>query len=231
MTKLYKTKIKEYPNGIKQLTVYKNAIFVENESNSITLSNTAKKEKSASEKELEKMREIWKIKTKIKDYVLCNDFNTFWTLTFNSDRYDYDAAFEKLSKWIRKMRDKYGKFRYIVIPEIHKDGAIHFHAVFGGFKGPLIDSGVKHRNVTVFNCADWEYGFTTITRMRNKEKCASYVTKYFTKDMQNSIVGKDKKKYWLSRGLRLPAVTYSADDLSGNLQPTYENDVCSIYKL
>lgn len=231
MTRFYKTKIKEYPNGTKQLTVYKNAIFVENGSNSITLSNTTEKEKDLNEKELEKMREIWKIKTKIKDYVLCNDFNTFWTLTFNSDRYDYDNAFEKLSKWLRKMRDKYGKFRYIVIPEIHKDGAIHFHGVFGGFKGPLVDSGVKHRNVTVFNCNDWQYGFTTITRMRNKEKCASYVTKYFTKQMQETIVKKGQKKYWLSKGLEKPAVTYSADDLSGNLQPSYENDVCSIYKL
>lgn len=231
MTRFYKTKIKEYPNGTKQLTVYKNTIFVENGSNSITLSNTDEIVQKEVDKDLEQRRAIWKIKTKIKDYVLCNDFNTFWTMTFEKDRYDYDLAFEKMSKWLRKMRDRHGKFDYIVIPELHKDGAIHFHAVFGNFGGKLIDSGVKHRNVTVFNCPEWEYGFTTITRMRNKEKCASYVTKYFTKQMQETIVKKGQKKYWLSKGLEKPVVTYSADDLGENLQPTYTNDVCSIYKL
>lgn len=231
MAKFYKTKIKEYPNGIKQLTVYNTSVCAEKEPISVTFSNPNEHEKNSDEKELEKSRAIWKIKTKIKDYVLCNDFDTFWTMTFKNHRYDYEHAFEVLSKWLRKMRDKHGKFRYIVIPEIHKDGAIHFHGVFGGFKGLLVDSGVKHRNVTVFNCPEWEYGFTTITRMRNKEKCASYVTKYFTKQMQATIVKKGQKKYWLSKGLEKPVVTYSADDLGRNLQPVYTNDVCSIYKL
>lgn len=231
MTKLYKTKIKLYPNGDKTLTVYKSAIFSENISNSVTFSDVPKKVQSDDEKQLEKMRSIWKVKTKIKDYVLCNDFDTFWTMTFNSERYDYEVAFEKLSKWLAKMRRKYGKFRYIVIPEIHKDGAIHFHGVFGGFRGVLVDSGVRHQNVKVFNCNDWKYGFTTITRMRSKEKCANYVTKYFTKQMQETVVGKGQKKYWCSKGLELPVVTYSAEDLGKNLSPVYENDACLIYKL
>lgn len=233
MTKIYKTKIKLYPSGIKQLTVYKDSILVKNSEKKVTLYSEVEKGKSEEDFQREKQRELWKIKTKIKDYVLCNDFDQFWTLTFNSDRYDYSIAFEKMSKWLRKMRDKYGRFNYIVIPELHKDGAIHFHAVFGNFKGKLINSGKKHKNVTVWNSADWEYGFTTITRMRNKERCASYVTKYFTKDMQNSIVGKNKKKYWLSRDLKKPVVSYSSLDLSAELEvePDFESDMCRIYKI
>lgn len=231
MSKFYKTKIKLYPNGSKTLTVYKSALKAEKEPISITFSDCEKNDKSESEKELEKQRAIWKIKTKIKDYVLCNNFDCFWTLTFENDRYNYNLAFEKMSKWLEKMRKKYGKFNYIIIPELHKDGAIHFHGVTGGFKGSLVDSGVKHRNYTVYNSNDWNHGFTTITRMRSKEKCASYVTKYFTKDMQNSIVGKGKKKYWLSKGLELPVVSYSADDLGKGLQAVHENEICLIYKL
>lgn len=231
MSKFYKTKIKLYPNGHKTLTVYHNALKVEKEVNSIPVFYLPENGKSDKEKDLEKMRGVWKIKTKIKDYVLCNDFDCFWTLTFETDRYNYDLAFEKMSKWLAKMRRKYGKFRYIIIPELHKDGAIHFHGVTGGFKGTLTYSGVKHKKAKVYNSSDWEYGFTTITKMRNKEKCASYVTKYFTKDMQNSIVGKGKKKYWLSLGLDLPVVSYSAEDLGKGLEPVHENDICSIYKL
>lgn len=234
MTRFYKTKIKEYPNGSKVLTVYKNALKAESIPNSIPFyppDDDLISDEKIIDKELEKMRAIWKIKTKIKDYVLCNDFDCFWTITFGDDRYDYEVAFSKMSKWLRKMKDKYGKFNYIIIPELHKDGAIHFHGVTGGFKGNIIYSGVKHKKVKVYNCVDWEHGFTTITKMRSREKCATYVTKYFTKEMQNSIVGKGKKKYWSSRGLRLPAVTYSDIDLGKNLEPNYVNDVCSIYKV
>ena len=49
--------------------------------------------------------------------------------------------------------------------------------------------------------------------------------------MQNSIVEKGKKKYWLSRGLRKPDVTFSELNLTPDLKPDYENDIIAIYKL
>ena len=229
--KRYKTKIKEYPNGTKVYTVYNAALLIAENDNSIHLSESLKNEKTAEELQLEKNRALWKIKTKIKDYILCNDFDYFWTLTFDSDRYNYAVAFEKMGKWLEKMRKKYGKFNYIMIPELHKDGAIHFHGVTGGLNAVVRDSGVKHKGVKVYNCIDWQHGFTTLTRVRSKEKTATYVTKYVTKEMQNSIVGKGKKKYWCSRGLRLPAVTYTNLNLGIDLIPDYKNDVCSIYRI
>ena len=231
MTRRYKTKIKEYPNGSKVLTVYNNALIVKNNDDSIDVSVIEKNERTAEEKELEKLRNLWKIRTKIKDYILCNDFDYFWTLTFDTDRYNYAAAFEKMGKWLRKMRDQYGIFNYIMIPELHKDGAIHFHGVTGGLNAVIRDSGVKHKGVKVYNCTDWEHGFTTLTKIRSREKTASYVTKYVTKEMQNSIVEKGKKKYWCSRGLRLPAVSYTDLNLGIDLIPYFKNDVCSIYRL
>ena len=229
--KRYKTKIKEYPNGTKVYTVYNTALLIAETDNSIHFSEPLKNEKTEEELQLEKNRALWKIKTKIKDYILCNDFDYFWTLTFDSDRYNYAVAFEKMGKWLEKMRKKYGKFNYIMIPELHKDGAIHFHGVTGGLNAVVRDSGVKHKGVKVYNCTDWQHGFTTLTRVRSKEKTATYVTKYVTKEMQNSIVGKGKKKYWCSRGLRLPAVSYTDLNLGEDLIPDYKNDVCSIYKL
>ena len=229
--KRYKTKIKEYPNGTKVYTVYNTALLIAETDNSIHFSEPLKNEKTEEELQLEKNRALWKIKTKIKDYILCNDFDYFWTLTFDSDRYNYAVAFEKMGKWLEKMRKKYGKFNYIMIPELHKDGAIHFHGVTGGLNAVVRDSGVKHKGVKVYNCTDWQHGFTTLTRVRSKEKTATYVTKYVTKEMQNSIVGKGKKKYWCSRGLRLPAVSYTDLNFGEDLIPDYKNDVCSIYRI
>ena len=232
----YQTKIKMYPDGSTVLTVYKNAKVyrgsAEKESRDFDYNvSLNSEEKTDEEKEYEKLKNLWRIKTKIKDYILSNDFNYFWTLTFKDDRYDYDLAFQKMGKWLRKMRDKYGKFDYIMIPELHKDGAIHFHGVTGGLNAVIRDSGVKHKGVKVYNCTDWEHGFTTLTKIRSREKTASYVTKYVTKEMQNSIVEKGKKKYWLSRGLRKPDITFTELNLAPDLKPDFQNDICAIYKL
>ena len=235
------TKIKIYPDGTTVLTVYKNfrvyrgsaekeSLDVDVLDNSYNVSLYSG-EKTEEEKEYEKLKNLWRIKTKIKDYILSNDFNYFWTLTFKDDRYDYDLAFKKMGKWLEKMRKKYGKFDYIMIPELHKDGAIHFHGVTGGLNALIVDAGVKHKGAKVYNCLEWEHGFTTLTKIRDKEKTASYVTKYVTKEMQNSIVEKGKKKYWCSRGLRKPDITFTDLNLTPDLKPEYENDICAIYKL
>ena len=233
---IYQTKIKIYPDGSTVLTVYKNyKVYrgsAEKESRDFDDNVSLNSEpKTDEEKEYEKLKNLWRIKTKIKDYILSNDFDYFWTLTFKADRYDYDLAFQKMGKWLEKMRKKYGKFDYIMIPELHKDGAIHFHGVTGGLNALIVDAGVKHKGVKVYNCLEWEHGFTTLTKIRDKEKTASYVTKYITKEMQNSIVEKGKKKYWCSRGLRKPDVTFSELNLTPDLKPDYENDIIAIYKL
>lgn len=233
---IYQTKIKIYPDGSTVLTVYKNyKVYrgsAEKESrdfdDNVSLSSEPKTDE---EKEYEKLKNLWRIKTKIKDYILSNDFNYFWTLTFKADRYDYDLAFKKMSNWLRRMKRKYGKFDYIMIPELHKDGAIHFHGVTGGLNAPIVDAGVMHKGSEVYNCLEWSHGFTTLTKIRDKEKTASYVTKYITKEMQNSIVEKGKKKYWLSRGLRKPDVTFSELNLAPDLKPDFQNDMIAIYKL
>ena len=258
-TRIYKTKVKIYPDGSTVLTVYKNSIvdrtadkaekdcfvFADpvdefnfdnpfNSKNSTFDFEPKTQEEKDREKEYENLRNLWKIRTKIKDYILSNDFNYFWTITFSpekADRYDYEKAFKIMSNWLRRMKRKYGKFDYIIIPELHKDGAIHFHGVTGGLNAPIVDSGVKHKGSKVYNCFEWEHGFTTLTKIRNKEKTASYVTKYVTKKMQNSIVGKGKKKYWLSQGLRKPDITFTDLNLVPDLKPDYENDICAIYKL
>ena len=175
--RVYQTKIKIYPDGQTELTVYKEAIVYrgsaekekfddDDERSSFSFSEP----KTDEEKEYEKLKNLWRIKTKIKDYILSNDFNYFWTLTFKDDRYDYDLAFQKMGKWLERMRKKYGKFDYIMIPELHKDGAIHFHGVTGRLNALIVDSGVKHKGSEVYNCLEWEHGFTTLTKIRDKEE-------------------------------------------------------------
>lgn len=60
----------------------------------------------------------------------------FATLTASSDNRDTDTSYRSLRRawpiarqWIRR---HYGRFRYLNIWELHKDGAFHLHGLWGG---------------------------------------------------------------------------------------------------
>ncbi len=79
-------------------------------------------------------KQIHAIRRRIKGYAFSNDFRWFVTLTFNPekvDSFDYETAKTTLLKWCRKMRDRHEKFDYLIIPELHKSGAVHFHGLLG----------------------------------------------------------------------------------------------------
>lgn len=228
---LVKSKIKHYPDGSKKVLVYGEPYLVETGAKKSSGGMPGEKtpEEMAEERDQSKKSNMYRVRTKIKDYVLSNDFDTFWNLTFGDERDDDERCFTRISNWLKYMKKKHGNFDYIFIPERHKDGCLHFHGVTGGFKGEMIDSGVKRKGQMVLNCVEWRYGFSNCTVIRDKDKASSYITKYITKDMDEETVGKGKKKYWSSRGLRLPVTEYLEHDPLEGHTPTFENDVCKIY--
>ncbi|HEO7283809.1 TPA: hypothetical protein VBE53_001886, partial [Streptococcus agalactiae] len=88
------------------------------------------------EQEIYNFQQAQKIQRRIRYYCECNDFDLFWTLTFDDEKVnakDYEYAKKKLRAWLKYQREKYGKFDYIFIPELHKNGRIHFHGITFGF--------------------------------------------------------------------------------------------------
>lgn len=188
-------------------------------------------------------KEIYAVRTKIRDYIRNNDFDYFWTLTFDPKvcGKSNDLRFREMGQWLknerRKAKYRNEDFRYIMIPELHhgngeNSGTIHWHGVTGGYIPTLMDSGHTYRNVKIYNCKSWEYGFSNVQHVRSKAKIANYVMKYMTKDLIESPVRAGKKKYWSSKNLKSPEKYYinNAPDL-GNWEPDFETDVCSIYNL
>lgn len=230
---LVRCKVKEYPDGTKKAYVYPEGYFKDDAGNEKPISGISAYEKDLEEIEQERIHSdhmnMVRTRNQIKDYVLSNDFNVFWTLTFNADRESDQTCFNKLSNWLKYMKSKYGLFDYIFIPERHKDGSLHFHGVTGKFKGLLVDSGVRHKGIKVYNCSDWNYGFSTLSMVRSKEKTASYITKYITKSLSQELVGKGKKKYWSSRGLRKPVEKYYEYVPFENREPDWKSDNIQIF--
>lgn len=164
---------------------------------------------------------------RVRDLALCNDFRWFVTLTLDPakiDRHDMEALTHVLNRWSDNRVRRKG-LRYILVPERHKDGAIHLHGFFNDAL-PLVDSGTvslpggkprkprsrKQREEwlsaggkIVYNIPDWSLGFSTALQLTGDYHAAvAYVCKYVRKQ-QEKIGGR-----WYYSGGKLvePVVSY-----------------------
>lgn len=163
------------------------------------------------------------------DYIMCNfDLDTFLTFTVDpsdTDSFDYDEIVKKLSIWLDN-RVRRSNLKYILVPERHKSGAIHFHGIAnreglklvssGYFKlgkytlsGENIPAHAKHRAREIFNVKDLLLGFSTAMIIEGEDartKVSKYIWKYMTKQLGQKIGG----RYYLHGGeLRTPRLVFS----------------------
>lgn len=121
----------------------------------------------------------------------CNSFDYFITLTLDAkeiDRYDYKIVITRLSVWLSNLVQRHG-FRYVLVPELHKDGAIHFHGLVAGGGLKLVDSGKAAKGKPIYNIVNWRYGFTTAVELSGDyDAVCKYITKYISKSNQAGTI-------------------------------------------
>ena len=148
------------------------------------------------------------------------DWEYFITLTFDGSkvyRYDFDECMGTANNCFNNQKKrKAPDLKYLFVPEQHKDGAWHIHGVIADVgEMSFADSGrvaigekayrrsdVNSGFATIYNLSGWRFGFSTATKVRDKYKVASYITKYITKDLCESTFG--KKRYYRSRNIPEP---------------------------
>ncbi len=162
-------------------------------------------------------------KDKIQDICMCNKFKYFVTLTFNPkkvDSYDVEKVKASAKQWLNNGVKRHN-FSYIAIPEFHKSGRIHIHALMSGDL-KLADSGKRYNDKIIYNVSDWsdKYGFcTAIPIDENISRLGYYITKYITKG-NDKIFG---RFYWSSRNLvREPEMQYRNTDFGNVFQFEYK---------
>jgi len=150
-------------------------------------------------------RSLRRTKQAAYDIVHNNKWDYFITITFNGqvvDRYNYEAVAKKLSQTLNNIKKrKCPDMQYIVVPELHQDGAIHFHGLVNNCAElEIYDSGKKDTEKRkIYKTAEFEkLGFTDLSKIRDSSKAGTYILKYMTKTMGYIL---DGKKYWASRGL------------------------------
>lgn len=196
---------KEYPTMFKIIS-YRNPEYVPTDIDHSKIEET----KNKKPKEDNIQRSVRRSRSVINDYVLGNEFDMFVTFTFDPakiDRYNLEHCYLKMQGWLwrqqRTHKEKYStEFRYIIVPEKHKDGAIHFHALFGNYKGDLKKTNVLQNNKRVYNLKSYRFGFTNMQYLDDdRQKATAYLCKYITKDME---LVSNRRRYWCSKGLIKP---------------------------
>jgi hypothetical protein len=224
--KLIRNTEKVYPSH-SRLLVYKHPFMVQLGSK---VSTKNKKKMTDIQKNQLIERSLRRTKEVIRDIILCNTFEYFCTFTFKDHRDDVDICKARMQYWLHSQQKLHGSFQYLIVPEFHKDGkALHFHALFQGYKGrmrlavnPHTDKAIiTSKNKLVFRFPGWAVGFSDAIEItqeaEDRAKVASYVTKYITKDMPQFH---GKKRYWVSQGLVRPEKSNNVDQL-----PYYSQDV------
>lgn len=216
--RMIKNITKEYPNKIKVIkyhTPYPVQINKEGVATTkihVNLKDRIRIAAKMAKRDLEDNRAERRAKSQIRDIIQCNRWEMWCTFTFNNrvvDRYDPVACKQALQRWISRIRRKYGKFQYLIVPEFHKDQqALHFHALFNAYNGKLSDSGKKRNGKTIWRIDDYSLGFADCVVIsptpQDIERVGNYMTKYITKDMPHF---EHKKRFWVSRNLLRPLRT------------------------
>ena len=166
--------------------------------------------------EKEKNPNAWKnlhrAKIKAFDKILCNpDLDTFATFTLSpkyvKDRASWDVVYQPLKVWLSN-RVSRNSLKYVICPERHKKGGIHFHAIMNSSALTLspafnahTGAPLVHNGQPLYNIKDFPLGFTSAERIQDaaldREKVAKYIFKYMGKQ---GIEGKIGGRYVLSGG-------------------------------
>lgn len=173
---------------------------------------------------------VKRAKDSIFDYVLNNEWQYFFTCTFDPDQVDSFSPIDVLKKtqnWLKNQVKRKG-LKYIMVSEYHESGRIHFHGLlycendlgivysgtqkYKGFKRPVSDEKAFKLQLTdgkpVYNISSWKFGWTTAIKCYGDPLAYTfYITKYITKDSKK-IFG---RFFWHSKNISKPMITY--DDI------------------
>lgn len=168
--------------------------------------------------QLNLLRAQRRAKLRAYDAILCNDdLDLFATFTFDPDKIEdvknYDDVYKPLKIWLSN-RVTRNDLKYVIAPERHKKGGIHFHMLCNSESmkmneavSPYTNKPLKHNGKQLFNISDWRYGFTSAESISGEDantKVAKYIFKYMTKEC-----GKIGGRYLLMGGeLQKPVYAY-----------------------
>ncbi len=193
----YYTKVYTYPSGVVDILCSSRPIFRESgweDAESWSKRPEAKPEgakpegaKPAGKPEPapeDMARSMRRARARVRRLALSNSFRWFVTLTLNKekvDRYDPAEVVRKLNQWCSNQVKRKG-LAYILVPERHKDGALHFHGFFNDALEAVPSGHTDKKGHMIYNLPGWTLGFTAAVEIYGDYAGAvAYTCKYIGK--------------------------------------------------
>lgn len=216
-------KLKQYPDGFYELLVCERPIFRpdgwEEEG--------AKKKKEPSAEGACAERAKRRARCALRDIALSTPFSFFVTFTLDQtkiERHDPAVILKTLNRWLDNNVRRKG-LCYILVPEYHKKGGIHFHGFINDVFSAVDSGHVDRLGHTIFNLPAWKFGFSTAIRLYgDRFQAVSYVCKYISKS-DEKIGG---RWYYSGGALRRPEISFFNTPFSLDDDGGYQFTVCDI---
>lgn len=203
-------RLKTYPDGSAELLICDRPIFGMDGWEDV---REHEKVKRARGKACAPERAQRRARSQLRDYALCTKFDYFVTLTLDKskiDRYSIDVIIKRLRVWLDNRVRRAGLV-YVLVPEKHKDGAIHFHGFFNSALDVTESGHYDKAGHIIYNIPAWGFGFSTAIKLYGDyNKAVSYVCKYIGKSSEK-IGG---RWYYSGGALRSPEVEYLNADFA-----------------
>lgn len=172
-------------------------------------------------------------KATVKELAQCNDWDYWCTFTLDKtklDRYDLEVYKKRLGEFIHNYNRRCSpeeKVQYLLVPEMHKDGAWHMHGFIKGIRKK--DLYVNKDGYLTWKQYEDKFGFISMSVLRDKDKCSSYITKYMTKDALATITKLNAHAYYASHGLKRSEVLYrGSGKFKGEWDWEHEDGYCKV---
>ena len=176
-------------------------------------------------------------KDKFYSFGLCNTWNYFCTFTVSVKEFEStDEATKYYWQVFRqKLQRKFPSIKILAVPEYHKKGNLHFHALLGSCDlSQLLTAAIKRKGKQIYNLSLWNKGFSTVVKIdtfdtETQQKTVSYLIKYLTKA---GYIGYNKKKYYHTVNLNQKNVDYRYINPSSfnNVKPYKTTDKMTVYR-
>lgn len=177
---------------------------------------------------------IVRARSKIFELGMCNKWDWMINATLDEkkyDRSDLEKYHKDLSRWIRNQRAKYNQeIKFLLVPELHKDGVNwHIHGLIRGLDPALLSNfipGLHPQKLIDGGYLNWpdyaeKFGFISLKATNDDYMSISkYITKYVTKNLENSIKELGKHLYYASQGLETAEII--AKGTLGQAPPKWE---------
>lgn len=206
----------------------------------------AKGKKNSAGNERKLSESLSRTRAAIFELALCNPWEWFVTLTLNPeyhDRKDLKTYKKKLSAFLKNYNRLHKiAVKYLLIPELHHDKmSWHMHGFMMGLpekdlvafneeeKLPIQILIELKRGNQIYHWPAYEkaFGYITVSKIRSGEAVSKYITKYITKDLNDTRIDLNDHLYYCSQGLKRAEKLYQGP-LSRELDEDYSNEYVKI---